>query len=183
MMLVFILPDSFHQVQSLDLCNFGVAQTLIDRLSKLEKMNVQTAHIVQLAKTVIVAVTSSTIVPTFRSAGISLVADPIDELRDDQRKPYPICTDTPETYRPAFILRFGIDELRELELSSEGDVTFVPGEEEEDQEGYDPNAEEFMRRIGMKRAGESSSDTTNRGAVPVAFVCRAKMTGDNYRAE
>jgi hypothetical protein len=151
---VFIPQHSSHQVQPLNLCIFGITKKLIGRLNKLEKMNVQTAHIVQLVNTFIAAATPSNIIQTFHSASISLVADTIDDPKDNQRKPYPICAVIPEMCRCVLSTPFGIDDLRDLEILSEEDATFVPGGEEENQEGNDPNVEGFARGIRLERTGE-----------------------------
>jgi hypothetical protein len=111
-------------------------------------MNIKTAHIAQIVNTFMAASTPSSIVETFRSAGISLVVDMIDDPKDGQRKPYPAWAVTPETYRWVFAAPFGIDDSRVGEISSEEDGTFAPSGEEDD-----PNIEEFVRRIRRERTG------------------------------
>jgi hypothetical protein len=129
-------------------------EKVIGRLNRLEKMNVQTAHVARIVNSFLAAATPSNIVETFRGAGISMVIDMIDDLKDDQRKPYPICAVTPETCRCVLGVPFGTEDWRTEEISSEEDGTFVPGGEEDDQEGYDPNVEEFVRRMRLERRGQ-----------------------------
>jgi hypothetical protein len=152
---IFIPPHSSHQVQPLDLCIFGVTKKLIGRLNRLEKMNVQTAHVAQIVNSFLAAATPSNIVETFRGAGISLVVDLIDDPKDGQRKPYPVCAVTPETCRCVMGAPFGTEDWRTEEISSEEDGTFLPSADEDDQEGDDPNVEEFVRRIRRERRGQS----------------------------
>jgi hypothetical protein len=91
---IFIPPHSSNQLQPLDVSTFGVAKAYISRVNKLEKVNIQTDHIVRILKGFHLAASPPNIIATFRNAGISITLD-----LGPNGEPQCVVKVTPETAR------------------------------------------------------------------------------------
>jgi hypothetical protein len=72
---MWLPPHSSNQLQMLDLCLFCATKKLIARMNKLERVNVQTDHIVRVLEGFMAAAVPHNIVASFRNAGVSLVLE------------------------------------------------------------------------------------------------------------
>jgi hypothetical protein len=122
---VWLPPHSSNQLQMLDLCIFGVTKKLIFRANKLEKVNLQSDHIVRILDGFMAAAVPHNVVQSFRNGGISLLLDDDRVVR---------CQVTPDTARCLLGQPFA-DPLTGL--------TLVADEEEDG----DPNFEIFAGRM------------------------------------
>jgi hypothetical protein len=122
---IWLPPHSSNQLQMLDLCIFALTKRQISRVNKLERVNVQSDHIVRILDGFMAAAVPHNIVASFRNAGISLLLDDDRVLR---------CQVTPETARCLLGSPFA-DPLVERALAGE----------EEDKD--DPNIEVFAARM------------------------------------
>jgi hypothetical protein len=130
--LVLIPPHSSNQLQMLDLCVFGVTKRLIARTNKLEKCNVQTAHIVSILNGFNAAACPYTIGASFKNAGISLIMDDARTLR---------CQIRPHTAR-CLITSSALD-ARLPEVAEEEEDN--PEEEDDpDEVAYSQHGDEFV---------------------------------------
>jgi hypothetical protein len=77
----------------LDLSVFGITKRLIQRINKLEAVNVQTDHIIRVVNGFMSAAVPKNIVASFRNAGISVKRDESNQIW---------CHVTPETARCLF---------------------------------------------------------------------------------
>jgi hypothetical protein len=66
-------PHSSNQLQALDLSIFGVTKRHIQRINRMENLNIQSKHIAQVVCSFMAAATPVNVVRTFRNAGIVLV--------------------------------------------------------------------------------------------------------------
>jgi hypothetical protein len=123
--LILLPPHSSNQLQMLDLCVFGVTKRLIARLNKLDKrFNVQTSHMVDILTGFHQAASPSTIVASFRNAGISLVMDSERVVR---------CQISPDTVR-CLLDKSALEKLINLP---------EPSEEDDSSDDIDPDTEAF----------------------------------------
>jgi hypothetical protein len=118
----------------LDLCLFGVTKRIIARANRLEKVNVQTDHIVRVLHSFMSPAVPSNIVKSFPNSGRSLILDDERIIR---------CQITPHTARCV------LSEPFELELSD--------GSSED---GEDLNVEMYLEAFGrlLYGVGEIGSE-------------------------
>jgi hypothetical protein len=133
---VWLPPHSSNQLQMLDLCIFAATKRHISRANKLEKVNLQSEHIVKVLDGFMAAAVPHNIVMSFRNAGVSLMLDDDRVLR---------CKITPETARCLLGTPFA-DPFMGVELGTE---------EEED---ADPNVELFAARMLERLNQRGGSD-------------------------
>jgi DNA replicative helicase MCM subunit Mcm2 (Cdc46/Mcm family) len=111
-----------------DLCIFGNTKKFIRRANKLEKVNLQTSHIVNIIERFMAAAIPRNITAVFRNGGVTFIMD-VDRTV--------LCNINPETTRCVLGSQLQHD-LMEV----------VAGEEaEEDLEEEDRNIEEHMAKI------------------------------------
>jgi hypothetical protein len=139
---VWLPPHSSNQLQMLDLCIFGVTKRLIFKANKLEKVNLQSDHIIRILDGFMAAAVPRNVVASFRNAGISVMLDDDRVLR---------CKITPETARCLLGTPFA-DPLAGLELT------------DEEEEG-DPNVAVFAVRMWERMNAEGAGGGEMRGAV------------------
>jgi hypothetical protein len=125
---IWLPPHSSNQLQPLDLCIFGVTKRFLCRANKLEKVNLQTGHIVNILESFMTAAIPRNIIAAFRNAGISLLMDADRTMRSHI---------TPETTR--CVLGSALEQDLNA-LVSEGEM-----EEEEE-----PNIDEYMGKMWSK---------------------------------
>jgi hypothetical protein len=115
---MWLPPHSLNQPQMLDLYLFGATKKLIARINKLERVNVQTDHIVRALGGFMAAAVPHNILASFGNAGVLLLLDDDRAIR---------CMVTPETTRcllgALFSARLPIPEEEEEDLNMLGYTT------------------------------------------------------------
>jgi hypothetical protein len=130
---ILLPPHSSNQLQPLDVSTFGIAKGYISRVNKLEKVNIQTDHIVRILKGFYLAASPPNIVATFRNAGISVT---LDSSPDDE--PRCVVKVTPETAR---CVLESVEPEMIIPDESDSDETV------EDELFEDPNVEHFLETL------------------------------------
>jgi hypothetical protein len=100
---IWLPAHSSNQLQMLDLSIFGITKRKIARVNRLEQVNVQTEHIVQVVNSFMSAACPHNVIESFRNAGFSLKRDANNRI---------LCHVTPESARCLFE---PIEETPELE--------------------------------------------------------------------
>jgi hypothetical protein len=118
---IWLPPHASNQLQMLDLCIFGLTKRAIMRANRLEKVNIQTDHIVRVLESFMSAAVPHNIIKSFANGGISLILDGDRVIR---------CQITPHTTRCL--------------LGSPFDLELPPGTSD-DQD--DPDIEVYLQRF------------------------------------
>jgi hypothetical protein len=129
---IWLPPHASNQLQMLDLCIFGLTKRAIMRTNRLERVNLQTDHIVRVLGSFMSAAVPQNIVKSFANAGISLIFDDDRVIR---------CQITPRTTRCL--------------LGSPLDVELPPGTSDDED---DPDIEVYLRRSGGLLLGVAEED-------------------------
>lgn len=141
---LYIPPHSSHFLQCLDVSVFGITKRLIANINRVEKVNIQTEHMIRLVNGFLAAAVPTNIIKSFKNAGISIARTGRD-IR---------CKVTPETVRlfNAQALFDRHSRFVEEEEEHEDDVARM------DMEGYVANCLDVMSGEGEPKMKENEGE-------------------------
>jgi hypothetical protein len=152
--LIFLPAHSSNQTQPLDLSIFGITKSTLNRVNRIDSVNIQSCHIAAILSAFQIAATTPNIVESFANAGITIVRhnDPVIQI---------VCKVDPSRARCLLV---------PLVASPIGEVFENPDEEDhdEDYEFAESNDEEDSQE------GDSEDESED---IPLYIKCFRKHFG------